>query len=145
MRIAIDTNVLIAALTAPRSNGARVLRAWRQGQFEVVSSKATLREAELVLDAGWLSRLATDQQVKGLLSELRERTVMVRPQHISDIPLKDEGDLRLVEAAVAGGAAYLVTTDRELLRQRGYAETEFVTPAEFVRASGRRGTSETEA
>jgi putative PIN family toxin of toxin-antitoxin system len=142
VRIVIDTNVLIAALTEPKSNGARVLRAWREGQFEVVSSKATLREAELVLDAGWLSRLTTDQQVKGLLNELRERTVMVQPRPISDMPLKDEGDQRLVEAAVAGGAAYLVTTDRELLLQRGYAGTEFVTPAEFLRALGSGSISE---
>jgi putative PIN family toxin of toxin-antitoxin system len=133
LRIVIDTNVLVAALTKPRGNGARVLRAWRQGQVEIVSSHATLREAELVLNAGWLSRLAPRQEVQSLL---RERTVRVRPHPISDIPLKDEGDLRLVEAAVAGGATYLVTTDRELLRQRGYAGTEFVIPAEVLRALG---------
>jgi len=47
--------------------------------------------------------------------------------------LKDAGDLRLVEVAVAGGARYIVTTDREFLRARGYADVEFVTPAEFER------------
>ena len=144
MRVVIDTNVLIAALTAPRSNGARVLTAWRQGRFEVVSSKATLREAELVLSAGWLSRLTTDQQVKSLLDELRERTAIVRPRPVSDIPLKDEGDLRLVEAALAGGAAYLVTADREVLLQRGHAGIEFVKPAEFLRALGSRSIPDNE-
>jgi putative PIN family toxin of toxin-antitoxin system len=144
MRIVIDTNVLISGLAEPKSNGAGVLRAWREGQFEVVSSKATLREAELVLNAGWLSRLTTDQQVKGLLKELRERTVMVQPRRLSDMPLKDEGDLRLVEAAVAGGAAYLVTADRELLLQRGYAGTAFVTPAELLSVLGSRAISENE-
>jgi predicted nucleic acid-binding protein len=57
----------------------------------------------------------------------------VRPESISDLPLKDEGDLRLVEAAVSGGASYLITSDREVLLQRGYAQVEFVTPVEFVR------------
>ena len=144
MRIVIDTNVLISALTEPKSNGARVLRAWRQGRLEVVSSNATLREAELVLNAGWLSRLATQREVEDLLRELRERAVRVQPWPISDMPLKDEGDLRLVEAAVAGGAAYLVTADQELLLQRGYAGTEFVTPAEVLRALSSRSISENE-
>ena len=39
----------------------------------------------------------------------------------------------MVEAAVAGGARYIVTTDREFLSQRGYGDVEFVTPAEFTR------------
>lgn len=134
MRVVIDTNVVIAALTKPRSNATRGLRASRQGRLELVSSNATLRKAELVLNTGWLSRLTTQQELESLVRELRERTVMVQPRPISDIRLKDEGDLRLVEAAVAGGADYLVTTDRELLRQRGYAGTEFVTPAEIPRA-----------
>ena len=58
----------------------------------------------------------------------------VEGEPIADLPLKDEGDRRLVEAAVAGGARYVVTTDREFLRQRGYGGTEFVTPDEFLRA-----------
>ena len=46
MRIVIDTNVLIAALTHPSGSGARVVSAWLEGRLEVVSSEATLREAE---------------------------------------------------------------------------------------------------
>jgi predicted nucleic acid-binding protein len=48
MRIAIDTNVLIAALTYPRGTSARIVDAWLDGRMEVVASNATVREAELV-------------------------------------------------------------------------------------------------
>ena len=41
----------------------------------------------------------------------------------------------MVEAAVAAGARYVVTTDREFLSQRGYGNVEFVTPGEFRRLS----------
>lgn len=134
MRIAIDTNVLIGALTNPRSASARVVRAWREGRVEVVASPATIREAELVLGGGWLARVASREAVSRLLDDLRRRTMMVEaPKPITDLPLKDEGDLRLVEAAVSGGAAYVVTTDRELLSHRGYGGTEFVTASEFAR------------
>ena len=133
MRIVIDTNVLIAALTHPSGSGAQVVNAWLEGQLEVVSSEATLREAELVLDSEWLTRLSSQKKVKALLEQLRTRTIQVRGCPVKDIPLKDEGDRRLVEAAVDGDATYLVTTDRELLNQRGYVGTEFVTPAELLR------------
>lgn len=133
VRIAIDTNSLVAALTKPRGSSARILRAWREGKLEVVASEATLREVESVLRAGWMARLASKREVDELVGELRSRAVRVRPEPVLDLPLKDEGDLRLVEAAVSGGASYLVTSDREVLLQRGYARVEFVTPVEFVR------------
>lgn len=133
MRIVIDTNVLIATLTQPSCSGAQVVSAWLEGRLEVVSSEATLREAELVLDSEWLKRLSSRRKVRALLEQLQTRTIRVRGCPVNDIPLRDEGDRRLVEAAVDGDAAYLVTTDKELLNQRGYASTEFVTPAELLR------------
>jgi len=133
MRIVIDTNVLIAALTHPSGRGAQVVNAWLEGRLDVVSSQATLREAELVLDSEWLTSLSSKKKVKVLLEQLRTRTIQVRGCPVEDIPLRDEGDRRLVEAAVDGDATYLVTTDREVLMQRGYGGTEFVTPAELLR------------
>jgi putative PIN family toxin of toxin-antitoxin system len=131
-RIAIDTNLLIAALTRPSGKSARIVEEWLDGRLEVVASPATIREAELVLGGGWLGRLVSREAVASLLDALRTRTVLAgEPEPIADVRLKDEGDLRMVEAAAAGGARYIVTTDREFLSQRGYGDVEFVTPAEF--------------
>jgi putative PIN family toxin of toxin-antitoxin system len=134
MRIAIDTNVLIAALTQPTGTSARIVTAWLEGRVEVLASEATIREAELVLGGGWLGRMVPLGEVESLLEALRTRAVLVEdPARIDDLVLKDAGDLRLVEAAASGGARYVVTTDREFLRQRGYADVEFVTPQELLR------------
>jgi len=132
MRIAIDTNLLIAALMRPLGTSARIVSEWLDGRLEVVASPATIGEAELVLGGGWLARLVSREAVESLLEALRTRSVLVmEPAPITGLRLKDEGDLRMVEAAVAGRARYVVTTDREFLSQRGYGEVEFVTPGEF--------------
>lgn len=142
MRIAIDTNLLVAALTKRRGASARLLQAWRDSEIEVVASEATAREAELVLGGGWLARLAGRENVEQLLSDLRERTVWVEsPQPVRDLKLKDAGDLRMVEAALAGGAELIVTTDREFLSKRGYGPVEFVTPTEALRRLDQHGAS----
>lgn len=52
---------------------------------------------------------------------------------LSELTLRDAGDRRPVEAAHAGKARHLVTSDREVLRMRGYAGVEFVTSGEFLR------------
>ncbi len=131
MRIVVDTNILIAALTKPRGSAAQILKAWRDGRVEIVASDQTLREAEAVLGGGWLRRLTPQGAVERLLKELRAQSIRVDATPIANLELRDEGDRRLVEAAVEGAAAYLVTADREVLRYGGYAGTEFVTSAEF--------------
>jgi putative PIN family toxin of toxin-antitoxin system len=134
MRIAIDTNCLVAAVTRTDGSSAAIVRAWLDGEVEVVASEATMREAELVLGGGWLARVASRERVDELLAALRSLTIWVdAPQTIADLRLKDEGDQRMVEAAVSGGAQYVVTTDREFLRARGYGGVEFVTPGEMAR------------
>lgn len=133
MRICIDTNLLIAALTRRGGASAQLVEAWLDGDVEVVTSEATQREAKLVLGGGWLARMTSRSTVDDLLEKLRTRTVVVDPDEIDDIGLKDEGDRRMVEAAVAGGVEYIVTTDREFLSKRGYGDTEFVTPREMLR------------
>jgi putative PIN family toxin of toxin-antitoxin system len=139
VRICIDTNLLIAAVTKPGGASGRIVKAWLDGEIEVVTSEATLREADLVVGGGWLARMRSRAAVDGLLDDLHTRTIVVDdPAPIDDLRLKDAGDLRMVEAAVAGGADYIVTTDREFLSQRGYGGVEFVTPGEFLDLLERR-------
>ncbi|MEO8457926.1 MAG: putative toxin-antitoxin system toxin component, PIN family [Chloroflexota bacterium] len=140
VRIAIDTNLLIAALTKPGGTSGRLVQAWRDGLVDNVASEATVREAEAVLGGRWLERLAGRDRVRQLLRDLREHSAWVEdPPLIDDLDLKDAGDLRMVEAAVAGGAELIATTDREFLSKRGYGSVEFVTAGEALRRIGAAG------
>lgn len=133
LRIVIDTSVLVAALTKPSGGAAKIVDACLEGRLEVVCSEATLREAELVIDSQWMRRLAPTGRIDSVLKCLRTRSIRVEGALLQDLPLKDEGDRRLVEAAVEGNATYVVTADQEVLRYRGYGGTEFVTPSELLR------------
>lgn len=133
LRIAIDTNVLVAALTNSGGAAARIVDAWVEDRLEVVSSEATLREAELILDSRWLRRIVPSDMIDALLDLLWTRSTRVRATQIEGLPLKDEGDRRLVEAAIQGGASYLITADAELLKYRGYGAAEFIKPTEFLK------------
>ena len=134
MRAIVDTNLLVGALARPGGAAYRILEQWRAGAFEHVASGATLREAELVVGARWLERLVATRERDDLLAELRARSIIVEAPILTELTLKDAGDRRLVEAAHAGKARYLVTSDREVLRMRGYGGVEFVTAGEFLRA-----------
>lgn len=49
MRVVIDTNVWISALLNPHGAPARLIRAFREGVFEVAASEPMLHEIEVVL------------------------------------------------------------------------------------------------
>ncbi len=134
MRAIIDTNLLVGALARRGGAAGRILEQWRAGAFDHVASEATLREAELVVGARWLERLAPKRDRDDLLAALRTRSIIVEAPILGKLTLKDAGDRRLVEAAHAGKARYLVTSDREVLRMWGYGGVEFVTSGEFLRA-----------
>ncbi len=134
MRAIIDTNLLVGALARRGGSASRILDLWRAGRFEHVASQETLREAELVVGARWIERLSSREERDELLTELRERSILVEAPFLEELTLKDAGDRRLVEAAHAGNARYLVTADREVLRMWGYGGVEFVTSAEFLQA-----------
>ena len=77
MRIAIDTNVLIAAVTRPGGTSARIVQTWLDARLEVVASTATIREVELVLGAGWLARMVSPEVIEVLLEALRTGSVVI--------------------------------------------------------------------
>lgn len=134
VRVAIDTNCLVAALTNPRGSCAEIVRRWLDGRLEAVASAATVAEAELILGGRWLGRIVGRERVEEILEALRTRTVWVDdPPQIRELRLKDAGDRHMVETAVAGGASHVVTTDREFLSHRGYGQVEFVTPVELLK------------
>ena len=139
LRAIVDTNLLVGALARPDGSAARILDHWRAGAFQHVASAATLREAELVVGARWVARIADRGDRDDLLQELRKRSVLVEAPVLDELTLKDAGDRRLVEAAHTGGARYLVTADREVLLMRGYGSVEFVTAGEFLRVLSARG------
>ena len=85
-----------------------------------------------MVGARWVARIADAGARDALLAELRERSVVVEAPVLDELTLKDAGDRRLVEAAHTGGARYLVTADREVLRMRGYGAVEFLRAGEFL-------------
>jgi putative PIN family toxin of toxin-antitoxin system len=132
LRLVVDTNVLVAALTNPGGSAARIVQAWRAGEVQMVGSSATLREADLVLSGRWLARVAGDEEVAKIRRDLAERVLHVKAADLPELNLSDDSDRRLAEAAVSGDVDYLVTADRELLALGRKGRTRIVKPSELA-------------
>ena len=134
MKVVLDTNVLISAALRAGSPPYRILRAWRAGQFSVVCSQDLLDEVVQVLARPRIARRTewSEADRAALFADLREVSVWVEPQSQIRLITADPADNRVLEAAIAGQADYIVSGDQHLLEIGEYQGVLIVTPARFV-------------
>jgi putative PIN family toxin of toxin-antitoxin system len=133
MRVVLDTNVLVSATLIRGGNEDRILRAWRQGGFDLIFPAATLGELARVLSYPKLRnmRWLTAGEVTALLEILTAQSVLV-PGELKVKVCRDPEDDKFVAAGIEGGARYLVTGDKDLLVLQNHDDLRIVTPAAFL-------------
>lgn len=118
MRVLLDTNVIVSALTY-HGNENRVLQLGDDGWFELILSELIVNEARRVLlrKFGWLQADADET-----LSKLRDGAVIVDPPEFINVVPDNHPDNRVLECAVHASVDYLVTGDRKHLLPLGEFE-----------------------
>lgn len=127
MRISLDSNVLVSAV-ATRGLSYDVLRLVL-ARHELILGEAVLAEVERVLP----EKLEVAPEIIGEFQELlrREAVIIVAQAPSLGIELRDPDDVAVLEEAVAGEAALLVTGDRDLLDAADVAPLRILTPREL--------------
>jgi putative PIN family toxin of toxin-antitoxin system len=132
VRAVVDTNVLVSALMKSATPPAAVVAAWHGEAFDLVSSPPLLAELLEVLERRHVRKYIVDLEFeRQLVARIRQDAIVVEPTE--SLALSDDpDDDRILEAAVAGGADYIVTGDDDLLRLREVRGTRICTPAQFL-------------
>lgn len=134
MRIVLDTNVLVSGLISPSGAPAQIQAAWRRGDFELVTSAPLLDELAEVLSyprirnrLGW-----TGEELFEFIEFFRATAIVTSPSESLELA-RDPDDGRVLEAAQASHADYVVTGDNDLLDLRTFVGIPILTPAVFLR------------
>jgi putative PIN family toxin of toxin-antitoxin system len=126
VRVFLDTNVLVSALTT-RGLAADLLRLVLT-EHELQTGEVNLTELRRVLR---LKMNVPRTRIEEAERLLREHGVIPRPAVRSEIPLRDEEDKWVVASAIAGKAQVLVTGDKDLLDLGDSAPLPIVSPRTF--------------
>ena len=128
MRVVFDTNVLVSALVFPGGQGEAALRRIIEERDELVLSRPILDELLGVL----ARKFARDaEELAHAAVFLGELAITVRPGRRLKV-LKDDPDNRVLECAVAGRAAAIVTGDRALLALREFRGVRVVSLRDYL-------------
>lgn len=136
MRVVIDTNVLVTALRSPAGASAEVLRLAGDGELIALSSVALFLEYEAVLSRPE-HLAACDLSVGDIRGFLGELARVIQPIEIHMLwrpRARDPDDDMVLEVAVNGGAAVIVTfNSRDLdVAARSFG-VDVVTPRDLLR------------
>jgi uncharacterized protein len=119
VRAVLDANVIISALLSRSGSPAVALRAWQDGQFELVASPLLLAELERAFAYPKLRRRISAEEAEAVIDWLRRAaTVAPDPDGPPAILSPDPGDDYLLALAAAENAL-LVSGDEHLLSLAG--------------------------
>jgi uncharacterized protein len=141
-RIIVDTNVIASALTSATGANREVLRCCLAGRAEPLIGNALFHEYEsLAARPSVTSRCPlTPKERDELIDAFLGTCTWVRITFRWRPNLRDEADNHLMELAVAGGAAAIVTNNVRDLRSGEllFPDIGILTPVAFLKALRRR-------
>ena len=130
MRAVVDVNVLISGALASQGPSTEILRASRDGQFELVVSEMPLAELKRALTYPKLHKRIPPEKAAAFANWVRDHgTLAEDPASPPPVGSRDPGDDYLLALAISR-SAYLVTGDQDLLVLRN--DLPILSPAQFA-------------
>ena len=129
MRVVLDTNILISAFAFPGGTPEAVYRLALEGRVELVTSPVLLAEFARVLAEkfGW-----EEAWTEEVVAHIARIATVVRPtDQVAEIEA-DPDDDHVLEAAIDGGAEWIISGDRHLLDLKRWRGIRVVRAAAFL-------------
>lgn len=127
-RIVVDTNVLVASAYRPAPAARWVIESCRRGDLTALVSSDIRREYERIL-----ARAVRSQVQRQQLFAWIDTAEVVEPAETPRVVPDDPDDDKLVAAALAGNAEYLITSDQHLLVLSPYSGVVICSAGDFRR------------
>jgi len=135
LRAVLDTNVFVSSLLNKTGAPARLLDAWRAGEYLLVTSPPIMAEIKAVLE---LPRIRdkyalTDQDIRQLLDLLEKDAILVPGlSPVNNTILQDPKDEIFLSCALDAGADVIVSGDRHLLSLKAFEGIPIVLVRQFL-------------
>ncbi len=126
MRVVLDANVLLAGLATHGLCEALLTLVYRD--HIVILSEHILEEVSRHYRGKFK---ATKAQAAAAVAFLRSNSELVEPVAVPRDTLRDQSDLPVLGTAIAGGAACIVSGDKELLAVGSLSGVDVLSPRAF--------------
>ncbi|HMO96868.1 MAG TPA: putative toxin-antitoxin system toxin component, PIN family [Tepidiformaceae bacterium] len=135
LRVVADSNTLISAVLW--RGVPSTLLGYAGDRYQLITTAELLAELGNALRRGKFAvRLeSTSQTVESLVEAIGARSLVVSPA-LLEVPLRDPDDLKVIQAAIGGGADLIVTNDADLLSLGTVEGIGIVRPVDLLHTLG---------
>lgn len=135
MRVVIDSSVVVAALTTPNPESASrvALAAVAAGVAELVITDGLEAEYRRAVEYPQVRRYTGKVDRQSFVDAIVATADRVEGGSAAGAVPADPGNDKVVAAAMAGSAAFVVTLDRHLLELDGLPGLQILRPGDFLR------------
>lgn len=135
MRLVLDTNIFISAVTSANGPPRRLFNQARAQSFELVISPVLIDELTEVLNREKFNKYFErfDLSASQFVNNVRLMADIVTPEHVPRIVPNDADDDHVLACALAGHADFIVTGDRHFDHLNGsYHGIPIIKPAQAI-------------
>lgn len=131
MRVVLDTNIFVSGIFWEGNSCSKIIDAWRTCDFTLVSLLPIIEELIRILRT---FKIKMDEEIiEEWQTIIIENSIIVEPLEKLEIVKADPEDNKFFEAAIVGGANYIVSQDNHLLKIGSYKGVKVVLPIEFLK------------
>lgn len=133
-RAVLDTNVFISGIKSQVTPPGKLIDAWREERFVLITSPRLLSEIQEVLLRPEILQLLnkSPEAVSRFIRTLSQKTYLTEGRLVLDILEKDSDDNIVLACAEEGMATHLVTGNTKDFPFKEYKGIKIVTPREFL-------------
>lgn len=127
VRVVLDTNIIISAILCG-GKPDKVLNLVLEEKITAIISPVLTSELKEVFSKKFP---LSEADCKLAFKNIEESFEVVQPEKKIDV-LRDKDDNRVLEAAIEGDCAYIITGDKDLLELRSYKKIKIITASDFL-------------
>jgi putative PIN family toxin of toxin-antitoxin system len=128
VRIVLDTNVLISGIFF-RGPPHKILKAWKSKKIQIVISPEIYSEYIRVADI--ISNKYPSIDISRILNLITVHSEIIQPSILPEKVCQDPDDDKFIACALSGQVEFIVSGDKDLLKQSGYKGIGIIIPKEF--------------
>jgi putative PIN family toxin of toxin-antitoxin system len=126
MRVFLDTNVIISAVTT-RGLCADLFRTVLT-DHELITCSQVLQEVRRILSTKFS---VPDKLIYEYLDLINQDAIIAEPNDLPNVQIRDKDDVEIIGAAIVGKAEVFVTGDRELHGIKSIRKVRILSPRAF--------------
>ena len=134
LRVVLDTNIFVSSLLSKTGIPAKILDAWRAGQYLLITSPPIIAEIKNVLESFRISKkyFITQEDIEQLVDLLQRDAITVSDKtDVKGAVSSDPKDEMFLACALDAGADLIVSGDHHILDLEEYKGIRILTARRF--------------